>query len=266
MINIIKIEFECLCNLKCDYCFLEDIYKVDCNLVMKNLMDIVKQYDKESTFFRIEGVGEITIYPEIVAKLNQMVGEGYKIKALSNGTNLKVIKDNLNIGWSVSLDGNTEKMNQNRHLSQEKIDAILDCLVDNKIDIQCVYNKQTVEEMNGFIDFLKERGYQGMLHIFPVKDEHGICECIPYEELHEAEFLAKPEYFEQWKQIYKHTKRTSVCNFFKTGYVYRIMHDGVTVKQTKCDCGRFPFESEKQSTYDVSYCDGCINHYEYEEY
>lgn len=265
--KVIKIEFECWCNLECKYCFLEDIYRVDSDAVLLKILNIINRYDKERTVFRIEGIGEITLYPNIVDALDKLAQKGYQIKALSNGVNYDLIQKNNNIAWSISLDGNTEQMNCNRNLNQNTIQQIIEVILSSNLDIQCVYANQTIDELNQFIDYLKFRDYHGRLNIFPVKKEgNSVSTYLPYEKLHKAAFIPEKEYFEQWEQIYLKRGRTNVCNFFRNGYVYRIMHDGETVKQIKCDCGEFPYESEELKRYDMSYCDSCINHYEYEVY
>jgi MoaA/NifB/PqqE/SkfB family radical SAM enzyme len=266
MKQIIKIEFECLCNLDCEYCFRRGKkYEASVEKVRRQIDSIFEIYNPMNTYFRVEGIGEITLYPQIISYLNKKAKELYLIEVLSNGVLTEVIKNNANLKWIISLDGHTVEMNKLRNLNEKQIDSILDIIINLNLEVQCVFSDQTIDEMNAFIQYLQLRNYKGFLHIFPRKfADRRNDKYLDYNKLVKATFIPDIEYFERWKYIYENQKRNFVCDFFKVGYVYRIMQNEGKIKKIKCDCGSFMFEDEQRIIYDNKNCSTCINHFEYD--
>ena len=254
------------CNLKCYYCggFHSS---VDEDGAIKNLEKILNQFEMKDTAYRVECRGEISLYPKIMSYLESKAESGYHIEILSNGLELEhVCKPDTKLHVIVSLDGHTQKMNRQRGLTQSEVDRILDVVFLLNAEIQCVYFKQKISEINDFIRYLQNRGFHQLLHIFPciIHGEHATLP-IQYDELIHADFLAPKEYFEHWTQLYQHKKRDFTCDYFMNGYTYYINENELYMM--KCDGGRnvkkhiSEFGAEKMSVeFD---CGMCINHNDY---
>ncbi len=273
MKNYFKIEFECLCNLDCSYC---PSPKFDINLenVLGNMQMIFSKINPHNSCIRVEGIGEITLYPEIIDFLNNKVKkEGYLIEVVTNGINCsQFISKNNALHWLVSLDGHTVEMNSYRNLSKTQIDEILHTVIKHDLEIQMVYNKQTIEEMNAFINILKSKNYKGFLHITPCRANNRLDGYLDYDKLIKTNFIPSEEYFNKWKYIYENKNRNFVCDFLGNGYVYRIMqHDEGGIRGIKCDCAGghhgFTYKITEDSIENTKYseldCGTCINHNEY---
>ena len=266
----VKIEFECLCNLKCEYCHAgEHKYDVNESQIIEKMNEVFNLFSYNNTFFRVEGIGEITLYPKIIDYLtNKAKKEGYKIEVLSNGVlAYDFIKENESIKWVISLDGHKLEMNKYRKLSSEQVNRILNAIIDFNTEIQCVYSDQTIEEMNDFIEYLDSRNYKGFLHIFPMKhNDKPLGYYLDFNKLKKVNFIPDVKYYEKWKYIYENKMRNFHCDFFNSGFVYRIMHDEKEIRKIKCDCGKFKFEFNNlnENQYNISDCNTCINHFEYD--
>lgn len=260
-----NICIEASCNLCCSYCGGSNV-KINEEVVINNLEKVFSRFDPNSSCFKVECLGEITLYPGIIEYLEEKAETGYVIEILSNGTKTNtVVKSDTKLKWIISLDGHTIEMNRERNLNESQVANILDTILLLNAEIQCVYYNQTIDEMNSFIEYLAKRDYKGFLHIFPYRDNKPLNVYIDYEKLLKTKFIPDYEYFRRWKYIYDNKKRDFTCDFFKNGYVYRISSEGI--KMIKCDCssGSFryehPFENEKE--YKVFPCGTCINHFEY---
>lgn len=269
MRNFIKLEFECLCNLDCKYCFAGQYkFKVDEQRTIRLMESVFDKFDPKETMFRIEGIGEVTLYPEIISYLTKKVETGYSIEVLTNGIiSQKFIKDNPLLKWLISLDGHTTQMNKYRGLSEVQVQRILDTIIEFNTEIQCVYSDQSIEEINEFIQYLSSKNYKGFLHISPRRyDNIPLNIYIDSEKLHRTDFIAPEEYFRRWKYIYDNKNRDFICSFYANGFVYRIMHDEDEVRKIKCDCANheFIYDNEKCSKSSEANCDTCINQFEYD--
>ncbi|WP_010249966.1 radical SAM protein [Acetivibrio cellulolyticus] len=270
MNKYIKIEFEGNCNLSCDYCFVDYRVKIDTDKMIKHMEEIFKK-NGPKCIYKVECIGEITLYPEILSYLGSKVEEdGYEIHILSNGVKTVDVKIASLFKWSISLDGHTVKMNKYRKLDLQRIENILNNIFSTNADIQCVFNEQSVFEMNSFILYLKDKGFKGALHIFPCRFANTpLNRYLDYDKLVKASFIPSEEYFRRWKYIFDNNKRNFTCDFYKNGYVYRIMKDGINVKEIKCDCAgsKFTFITgdENSKSFSEANCGTCINHFEYNE-
>jgi MoaA/NifB/PqqE/SkfB family radical SAM enzyme len=270
MNRFIKIEFECLCNLNCSYCHAYmNKHRTNTQKVIDEMEKIFSGYNPAATFFRVEGIGEITLYPQIIDYLAAKAeNEGYMIEVLSNGLlTRKFIRETPSLKWLISLDGHTGHMNRHRNLNQTQVDKILDTIIEHNVEIQCVYNDQTIEEVNEFIRYLTFRNYSGFLHISPRKyHDKPLSHYLDYDKMIKADFIADEEYFKRWKYIIENQKRDFECHFFTEGYVYRIMRSDEETKKIKCDCGNFDFEygSEEITSYNKCDCGTCICQFEYD--
>jgi MoaA/NifB/PqqE/SkfB family radical SAM enzyme len=253
------------CNLKCLYCggFTHD---VDVNKTIQCLDTILKRFKPEDSCFRVELRGEITLFPGLIEFLEKKAEENYLIEILSNGILAEdVLHKDSGLRYVFSLDGHTEKMNKMRNLDQEKVDKILDNIFKFNAEIQCVYFRQTLDQINEFITYLKNRGFKRMLHIFPCYlNGEMVSRHLEYDELEKADFLAPKEYFERWKYISQNKKRIFKCDYFVNGYSYYISNGDI--KMVKCDGSTdaldmvHPFGDEL--SYESFPCNMCINHNE----
>lgn len=253
------------CNLSCKYCEHPNYFVCEKDVIQS--MDIIfKQFEQNKVCFRIEARGEITLYPLIINHIKNYADQGYRLELLSNGLLIdKVLKGYRKIGCVISLDGHTAKMNAMRGLLQSQVDQILKNIFLYDADIQMVYLNQSIEEVNTFIQYLKDKSYKGMLHIFPCSIKNKIVsKFLPYEQLIHAEFLPSKNYFERWKYVYDNNSRAFICDFDQNGYIYYIVNK--KIKMAKCDGNAaiwrllHPFGEER----DVSInCMNCINNNEY---
>ncbi|MFZ5989297.1 MAG: radical SAM protein [Bacillota bacterium] len=270
MRQFIKIEFECMCNLDCNYCHAYmNKHRANIKKIIHEMEQIFSKYDPTATFFRVEGTGEITLYPEIVDYLSDKAErEGYIIEVLSNGILAEeFIKETPSLIWIISLDGHTAQMNRHRNLSQPKVNKILDTIIEYNTEIQCVYSDQSMEDVNEFIEYLSSRNYSGFLHISPRKyHDKPLEHSLDYNKLIRTDFVAGDEYFKRWEYIINNNKRDFECDFFKRGYVYRIMRGDEETKSIKCDCASFEFEydDEEKTSYNLCDCSTCICQFEYD--
>lgn len=254
------------CNLNCWYCDKPN-YEVQEDEVIESMKRIFSRFDKDDVCFRVECRGEITLYPTIIKFLDKKANEGYCIEILTNGLMLNnVLDENTKIHCSISIDGHTKLMNRHRRLSQQQVNKILDNIFKYNAEIQSVYLAQTMDEINTFIQYLLDKGFNTRMHMFPCSIKGKlISQTIDYDKLIKADFLPPKEYFDRWEYIIKNQKRDFVCDFFKNGYVYYIYND--TIEMIKCDgtpkCQdyRLPFGEEIE--YDDYPCGTCINHNEY---
>lgn len=278
MREFIKIEIDSACNLKCDYCFRyfpHFGFKVVMPSVIKKLEFIFSKYNPWTSVFRVECLGEITLYPDLLDYLmDKCRQEGYVIEVLSNGTGpLALANQDDNLKWFFSLDGHTPEMNKHRKLNRQQVESILDTAIGTGAEIQCVFWEQTIEEMNSFIAYLQGRVYRGFLHIFPCRLHGRPLEfLLKYDELLKADFIPDEEYFRRWEKVYESGKRDFTCDFFKNGYAYRIMPDEFCrtpdeIKKMKCDCGGGGFKmlnyEDDEPSCSPGDCGSCINHFEY---
>jgi len=254
------------CNLNCSYCKNQP-YDIDQEKVIVNIGKVFDKFDMNTTCFRAECRGEITLYKKIIEYLEEQCKKGYTVEILTNGLLLnQVMAQNTRLKTVISLDGHTVKMNRFRRLKQDQVNNILDNVFLYKSEIQCVYYYQKKEEMNNFISYLKERNYDGLLHIFPCSLDGKITGLsFHYNELEKAIFLPPEEFFEKWEYIVKHNKRNFICDMIRNGYMYYINNEDLFM--VKCDGISFagemiePFGNEKEHW---NYpCGNCINHSEY---
>jgi len=256
------------CNLRCDYCEVKDA-KVDVPATIDSLERILSRFDPDSVLFKVETDGEITLYPRILDYLEAKACQGYSIEVLSNGTRLpRALNGRDHLLWTFSLDGHTAAMNARRGLSQKQVDEILTVAVDRSAELQCVFHDQTIDEMNGFIDWLSERNYRGALHIFPLLALEGapLQVWLDYEKLHKAPFLPPEEFFRRWRHVYQSGARGQfVCDQITNGYNFHVA--GSAIQMTKCDCYAPPRElyhslGEEREYRDFP-CGTCVSHQEY---
>ena len=261
-----NIVIKAACNLQCDYCSNINL-KVDINKTIKQIDIIFNRFVPEDSCFRVECSGEITLYPDIINFLEVKSKEGYLIEVLSNGTNaLNVIKKDSAIKWVISLDGHTISMNKHRRLSEEQIRNILEAIFMVNAEVQCVYSEQSIDEMNEFLKIFEEKGYRGMIHIFPVRlNGHMVETYLDYSKLYKVSFIADKEYFERWKYINYNQKRNFVCDYMNNGYTYIIYP--TDIKMVKCDCSTRSSALEhsfgEEMKWNSRICGVCINHNEY---
>lgn len=270
MKDFVKIEFECLCNLNCDYCHAyNNKYKLNVKKVLNEIERIILGYDPQNVYFRVEGIGEITLYPEILEFLNRKAKKDrYQIEVLSNGLLVDQYIDKMSsLIWVISLDGTTTKMNSHRNIKQAQLDRILQVIVKNNLEIQCVYYEQSIDEINEYIKYLEERNYKGFLHISPRKyHDRPLQHYLDYDKLYKTDFIPDEDYFKRWKSIIDKKCRDFTCEFFVYGYVYRIMRGEENTRLIKCDCANFEFEKQHNSstTYGQKACGTCICQFEYD--
>jgi MoaA/NifB/PqqE/SkfB family radical SAM enzyme len=267
--KIIKIEIESLCNLHCKYCFVdrEKMVSIDVKETIKRLEMLFNLFGPWENYFRIEAIGEILLYPNLIEYLEYKAKhENYLIEVLSNGVLAnEVIKRDSNLKWIFSLDGHTVEMNSQRSLLKNQINDILKATLNLNADLQCVFFKQNIEEINSFILLLNDQNFQGFLHIFPCRFSNSLNIFLDHTKLVKVSFIPDEEYFRRWKFVYQKNQRNFICNFFKYGFTFRITpHE---VKKVKCDCfgGSFVFEDsfDPKKKYDPLCCGTCINHFEY---
>lgn len=269
MRDFIKIEITGSCNLECKYCFRDKDEDISRGYDYINKVDnILQSLNPKSSVIRIESIGEITLFPDLIKYLeNKSRVENYTIEILSNGiTADSLIYENSNINWILSIDGHTEKMNKYRGISHQKIENILNVAITSNSELQCVVSDQSIEEINQFITYLRERKYEGFLHLFPCRwDCKSITRPPDYTKLEKASFIADEEYFKRWKYVYDFRKRDFKCDFFINGYTYRISPN--EVKKMKCDCSGSSFKVLKlydtEEKINGTKCGLCINHFEY---
>ncbi|HBB29077.1 MAG TPA: hypothetical protein DC000_07495 [Clostridiales bacterium] len=254
------------CNLHCIYCKNQP-FEVDEDKIIVNISKIFKKFNKNTTCFRVECRGEITLYNKIIDYLEECCRDGYVIEILTNGLLLdKVLCPGTKLKAVVSLDGHTERMNRFRRLKQDQVNRILDNIFTYKAEIQCVYCYQNKDEMNSFISYLKERNFDSYLHIFPCSLDGKITELsFVYDELIKADFLPPKEFFDRWDYIVKHNKRNFICDMIKNGYMYYINNEKLGM--VKCDGIKSAVEmiepfGEEREHWDYP-CGNCINHSEY---
>ncbi len=265
--KFVKINISGNCNLSCSYCFGFKFKEIAADAIEK-IEAIMENYDAVNSCFRVECTGEITLYPEILEYLNNKCrNEGYNIEVLSNGTKIKEFINKYGyLNWVLSLDGHTVEMNRFRKLSEIQIVNILDVAVLRGAELQCVFFKQSIEDINGFINYLGERNYKGFLNIFPCRFSNSpLTIYLDYDKLVKADFLPDKEYFRRWKVIYDTGRRDFACDVFENGYTYRINSDGI--KKIKCECAGSIYKElrfdEPEEDYCISKCGNCFTHYEY---
>nr|CAG34032.1 putative Fe-S oxidoreductase [Streptomyces ribosidificus] len=152
------------CNIRCSCCEVRKT-KVDQIATIRSLDRIFAEYEPDTALFRVESDGEITRYPKIVDHLQKRATEGYRIEVLSNGTKLpRALEGHSGLLWVFSVDGRTEAVNSKRGVRREQVDRILDAAVELKAEPQTVYWGHPVEKANAYIDHLKARNYQRLLH------------------------------------------------------------------------------------------------------
>jgi MoaA/NifB/PqqE/SkfB family radical SAM enzyme len=269
MRKYIKIEIEAMCNLGCSYCTVDKdkFVPIEVPKTIHDLESLFSKFNPGKSCFKIEANGEILLYPELIQYFeNKARNEGYLIEVLSNGIKaLDTIQDDTSLRWIFSLDGHTKTMNQHRKLTPAQVVNVLEAALKFKADIQCVYSTQTVEEMNGFISYLKERNFFGFLHMFPIRVGKQLTVVLDYDHLVQADFIPGREYFRRWKFIHDYGRRDFVCDFFKNGYSFRITPN--EIKMIKCDCfgGEFEFEPlyDSSKAYSPASCGTCFTHFEY---
>lgn len=231
-----NIVIEANCNLSCSYCCKHEV-KIDLAETLRNLERVFNRFNPKESCFRVECGGEITLYPDIIAYLEEKALQGYVIEVLSNGIKaLDVLKCDTPLRCVFSLDGHTVDMNRNRNLNAIQIENILSAVFQFDADICCVLSHQTIDQVNAFISFLQDHRYKGSLHIFPVRSiRKPLQRYLDYDLLVKTDFIPSAEYFKRWEHIYKYHKRNFICDMIKNGYVYNIHPNGITM--VKCDCG-----------------------------
>jgi hypothetical protein len=191
----------------------------------------------------------------------------YEQKIQKRAKDMSFIEKTKGLIWVISLDGHTAHMNRFRRLNQSKVNDILDTITKHNLEIQCVYNDQTIDEMNQFIEYLDAKNYSGFLHISPRKyHDKPLEHYVDYTKLIKKDFVPDEEYFKRWDYIIKNKKRDFECDFFTKGYVYRIMRNDEETKRIKCDCAGFEFEygNDEITNYNQYECDTCICQFEYD--
>lgn len=252
------------CNLNCLYCEHPE-FDVDEEKTIRSFRRVVNSFDKDTTCLRVEARGEITLYQKIMDEVKQYTMDGYRLEILSNGLLLDKILDGFDkLKCVVSLDGHTVAMNEMRQLSPKNVDIILYNIFKYSADIQMVYLKQDIYEINEFIMYLEEHHFQGLLHIFPCSIGNKIVSpYLDYSKLKKASFLPPAEYFRRWEYIAKNGRRNFRCDFHSNGYIYYICNS--TIKMLKCDGNSnmlthlHRYGEEKDIEYD---CLNCINNNE----
>lgn len=252
------------CNLNCMYCEHPE-FEIDEEKTICSLRKVIHSFDKDTTCFRVEARGEITLYQKVIDEIKKLIMEGYRLEILSNGLLLDKVLDGFDkLKCVVSLDGHTAAMNEMRQLSKKKVDVILHNIFKYYADIQMVYLKQDISEINEFIMYLEERQFRGLLHIFPCSIGNKIISpYLDYRKLKKASFLPSAEYFRRWEYIAKNGCRSFQCDFNSNGYIYYIYNN--TIKMLKCDGNStmltrlHRFGEERYIEYD---CLNCINNNE----
>lgn len=267
MRKFIKVNLSGSCNLSCSYCFGFTSKELAPNAI-NNLEKIFGNLDPKACCFRVECTGEITLYPDILDYINKKCkNEGYVVEILSNGTNAPAFLQKYeHLSWVLSLDGHTEEMNSFRNLGKKQVDKILDAAISTGAELQCVFLRQTTEQMNRFIDYLGEKSYKGFLNIFPCRfNNRPVTLYLDYKKLLKADFIPGEEYFRRWKIMFETGKRDFICDVFNNGYTYRINSGGI--KKIKCECYGSTYEEEIFDEPDhcsnISECGSCFTHYEY---
>jgi len=256
------------CNLSCIYCKNQPS-EIDEVKVINNIDKVLEKFNKDTTCFRAECRGEITLYKRIIEHLEMRCEKGYIIEILTNGLLLdQVLSSSTKLKTVISLDGHTAKMNRFRRLNRDQVNHILDNIFLYKSEIQCVYSNQKKEEINSFISYLKEKDYRGYLHIFPCSLDGQITKLsFNYDEIEKADFLPPEEFFERWEYIINHNKRNFTCDMIKNGYMYYISNDQLGM--VKCDGISLAAEMiepfGKENDHSNYPCGTCINHSEYND-
>lgn len=255
------------CNLDCWYCERPN-HLINEAKVLISIDKIMKRFNTQDYCFRFECRGEITLYKEIMDYVINLAKDGYKIEILTNGVLLQeVLPVCSQVGVNISLDGHTADMNKHRGLSREQVDRILDNIIKYDANVQMVYYEQSIDEVNGFIDLLQNRGFNKTLYIFPcIIGGKMIAPLLPYKELRKAAFVQPEEYYRRWEYIYENKERKDfVCDFAANGYVYYIFNNHI--KMLKCDGSplaptalRDLSDEEDDPLFS---CGCCINHYEF---
>lgn len=255
------------CNLQCTYCGGFN-HTVDISATLERLEEILSKHNPDQSAFRVECLGEIMLYPEIIRYLERKAEQGYVIEVLSNGILAKdVLSKDTRIRTVFSLDGHTVEMNRFRKLSQQQLDKVLDSIFTFGGEIQCVYFRQTVDQINDFIGYLEAGGFQGKLHLFPcIINNEYVSKPLDYEALVKSDLLPPKGYFDNWKQMDVNKIRHNVCDYFKNGYTYFIhLNEIIMVKcdgNVKAKSYTHPFGDE-QNYEEFEPCRTCFNHYEY---
>lgn len=255
------------CNMRCAYC-ANQTFAVQEYDTIRSMEDIFNDISKEETAVRVECRGEITLYPVVMEYLVRKGKEGYNIEILSNGLLLdQVLAPDDPVQVVLSLDGHTAKMNRLRRLTQKRVDHILQNVFTFSSEIQCVFAKQTVNEMNAFIQFLLDNDFHEFLHIFPCSENGKITTFFDRSLLLDVPFIPDSDYFQRWRFIYDYHYRNFECDFYNNGYTYYIHNTNKYMM--KCDCVPEavnmirPYSTELDiSNHD---CRCCINHYEYND-
>lgn len=269
MRKFIKIEIAGSCNLRCEYCFRDKTKDITENYDFISKLDsIFKLYNPRTSVLRVESIGEVTLFPDLITYLeNKCKTEKYVIEILSNGIKSgALILKNTHINWIFSIDGHTEKMNKYRKINQQQVENILNLAIETNSELQCVVSDQSIEEINEFLLYLKDRGYKGFLHLFPCRwDCKSLTMSPDYSKLEKVSFIANEDYFKKWKSVYENKKRDFECDFFINGYTYRISPYEVT--KMKCDCSGSNYKvlhiRDSDEKYNSRNCGICINHFEY---
>ncbi len=259
------------CNLKCDYCGGTSI-KIDQVETIGKLSKVFNRFNKDEYAIRVECFGEITLYPEIINYLEEKADHGYRIEILSNGIRaLEVLKEDTKLHCIFSLDGQTREMNIARNLTQEQVDKILKAIFKFNAEINCVYYKQSIEDINKYILYLKDNNYNGLLNIFPCRfgKEHQVS-YLKYEDLIRTDFLPPKEYFDNWKHLILNGAKDRNCDLINNGYLYSINTKDVTssdITMLKCNGSptywKYIHEYGEELENKPFKCGTCINYYFY---
>lgn len=185
------------CNLRCDYCRPNWIFKGDLRSYFSNsfstLMQVKKIFEElllEGYIFaiyKISGYGEITVLPHFeellievdsslkIAPVNQIITNGIALnqKRLDN-----LISQFPEILFNISLDGHTLEMNRYRFKNIEYLDRIMksiDHLVGSGIpvEVNTVITDANANHLPTFLEYFVELGYKKpnlAVYIQPVRD------------------------------------------------------------------------------------------------
>lgn len=159
------------CNMRCKYCYNTNIVLKNPRLSSKDILDFLDKRQGKLDAVVFSG-GECTINREFLFLAKEIKNRNFKLKVDTNGSNLKAIKDAINIIDFISLDFKALKSKFRQITNSNLYDEFINTLdflisINFNFEIRTTVHEQLFneKELSQMANLLFEKGYKGIYYL-----------------------------------------------------------------------------------------------------